>query len=736
MQQAQESGMSEEQLAAAAAAKGFTASDIVKFKDRMSKLSADKKSVGVKNSTDLRTVDSTDIRTAKREVKQQVIEEKAEAKRMKIFGLNIFNNQTLNFEPNLKIATPKNYVLGTDDEISIDITGYAYAHYNAKISTEGTIKIENLSPIFLSGQTLEQAKTKIVQKLKSLFGGLATGGLSADVTLTKIRSIKVNVIGQAVFPGSYTVPSLATAFNVLYAAGGPTEIGSLRNIEIFRGGKAIRKLDLYDFLLKGDLKDDIVLHDQDVLLIPYVDLRVVLSGVVRNPKIYELKKGDNLKTVIDYAGGFGEMAYSKSIRVDRTTATEKKIQKVLKNEFETFLLQKGDVIIVDSLLERFENKVSIDGAVFRKGDYELEPGMTLKKLIAQAEGLKPEAFKERALLKREMPNADPEYIQVDLNKIFDGKQEDIVLVKNDLLIIKNYADLREKELITLEGEINKPGNVDFAQNMTVSDAIVLAGGFKYGGNPSRIEIARRVKEDGGDADQNVQIIQVKIDSNLGIIAATDKNLILKPFDRIYVRKISRYEIQRNVSISGEIAYPGPYSLQDKKERISDLIDKAGGLKNQADLGSAKFSRNGVQLGVDLKKAYEKKNDVQNLLLIPGDVLDIPRRKETVTIIGQVYNPTSLPYEPDLKLKDYLSLAGGTTDSAYVKRIYIKYGNGRLKRTKSFVGIHSFPKVENGSEIYIPLHKKQRWSAAERIAVSSAIISISTVLLTLVLRAAQ
>lgn len=732
MQQAQESGMSEEQLAAAAAAKGFTASDIVKFKDRMSKLSADKKSVGVKNSTDLRTVDSSDIRTAKREVKQQVIEEKAEAKRMKIFGLDIFNNQTLNFEPNLKIATPKNYVLGTDDEISIDITGYAYAHYNTKISTEGTIKIENLSPIFLSGQTLEQAKTKIVQKLKSLFAGLATGGLSADVSLTKIRSIKVNVIGQAVFPGSYTVPSLATAFNVLYAAGGPTEIGSLRNIEIFRGGKAIRKLDLYDFLLKGDLKDDIVLHDQDVILIPYVDLRVTVAGMVRNPKIFEIKKGDNLKTVIDYAGGFSEVAYSKSIRVIRATTTEMRIQTVMNNEFTTFLVQKGDSIKIDTLLNRFENKVRVDGAVFRKGDYELEPGMTLKKLIAQAEGLKPEAFKERALLKREMPNADPEYIQVDLNKLFNGKQEDIVLVKNDLLIIKTYADLREKELIIIEGEINKPGNIDFAQNMTVTDAIVLAGGFKYGGNPARIEIARRVKEDAGDADQNVQIIQVKIDSNLGIITPT----VLKPFDRIYVRKMSRYEIQRNVSITGEIAYPGPYSLQDKKERISDLIEKAGGLKKQADLGSAKFTRNGVQLGVDLKRAYGNKNDVQNLLLIPGDILDIPRRKETVTIVGQVYNPTSLPYEPELKLKDYLSLAGGTTDSAYVKKIYIKYGNGRLKRTKSFAGIKSFPKVENGSEIYIPLHKKQRWTAAERISVSSAVISIATVLLTIVLRAAQ
>jgi polysaccharide biosynthesis/export protein len=277
MQQAQESGMNEEQLAAAAAAKGFTASDIVKFKERIEKLKS-----SIKSSLNQRTVDSTDIQASERDNKKQVIDEKAEDRRMKIFGLNIFNNQTLNFEPNLNIATPKNYVLGTNDELSIDITGYAYAHYDAKVNPDGNIKIENLNPIFVAGQTLEQAKMKIVQRLKTLFGGLGNGGLSADVTLSKIRSIKVTVIGEAVFPGTYTVPSLATAFNVLYAAGGPTDIGSLRNIEIFRKGKKVRTLDLYDFLLRGDLTDDIGLIDQDVVLIPYVDKRVIINGAVRS----------------------------------------------------------------------------------------------------------------------------------------------------------------------------------------------------------------------------------------------------------------------------------------------------------------------------------------------------------------------------------------------------------------------------------------------------------------------
>ena len=732
MQQAQESGMNEEQLVAAAAAKGFTPSDIVKFKERIEKLKSNKKAVGVKSSVTPRGVDSTEIETSKRDNKKQVIDEKAEDRRLKIFGLNIFNNQTLNFEPNLNIATPKNYVLGTNDELSIDITGYAYAHYDAKVNPDGNIKIENLNPIFVAGQTLEQAKVKIVQRLKTLFGGLGNGGLSADVTLSKIRSIKVTVIGEAVFPGTYTVPSLATAFNVLYAAGGPTDIGSLRNIEIFRKGKKVRTLDLYDFLLRGDLSDDVGLIDQDVVLIPYVDKRVTVSGAVRNPKIYELKGGDNLNTVINFAGGFSEMAYSKSIRINRMTDTEMKILKVGKEEITKFSLTKGDNIFVDSLLNRFENKVSIAGAVFRPGDYELEARMGVKQLLMQAEGLKPEAFKTRALLYREKANADPELIPLNLADILDGKQEDIVLQKNDSLLIKTFESTRERRTVQLDGEVNKPTVIPFVDNLTVSDAILLAGGLKDGANVSRIEVARRVKADGGDGDQNVQIIQIKVDPSLGILDK-DKQTLLHPFDRVYIRKMSQYEIQRTVTITGEINYPGPYTLNDKKERISDLIEKAGGTKGQADLGSAKFTRNGVQMGIDLKKAFAERNSNQNLLLNPGDVLDVPRRKETVTIFGQVYSPATIPFEPDLSLKDYLSLAGGTNDSAHVKKIYVKYGNGRLSKTKYFMGIKSYPKIENGAEIYVPLHKKQRWSSAERIAVSSAVVSIATVLISIVLR---
>lgn len=731
LQKAQESGMSEEQIISIAATKGYTASDISKFKDRINKIQSPKNTTNTNSQVASRGVDSTQIISSNKTRNESVVDKAAEERRSKIFGLNIFNNQTLNFEPNLNIATPKNYILGTNDEISIDITGYAYAHYESKVSPDGTIKIENLSPIFVAGQTLEQAKTKITLRLKSIFGGLGSKGLNADVSLTKIRSISVTVIGEAVFPGTYTVPSLATTFNLLYAAGGPTDIGSMRAVEVFRKGRKIKTLDLYDFLLHGDLKDDISLLDKDVVMIPYVDKRVIINGAVRNPKIYEIKQYETLDNALKYAGGFNEMAYTKSVRIDRATLTEKKILTVSKDLLNSFILEKGDMITVDSLLEKYENKVSISGAAYKNGDFELVEGMRISQLINQAEGLKPTAFKERAFLRRESANGDTEILSLNLNDLTNEKSN-ILLKKNDVLEIKSIDETREKMTVQVDGEINTPSLIPFTENLTVSDAILLTGGLKYGANPSRIEIARRINKDEGDSEQNIEILKINIDPKLGILPK-DKETKLQPFDRVYIRKLARYETQKIVTITGEINYPGPYALNDKKERISDLLEKAGGVKSLADLASAKFVRGGIQMGLDLKKIEIDKSNVQNLLLEPGDVLEIPRRKETVTISGNVYNPITVPYQEGLSLKKYLNYAGGTNDSAYVKKIYVKYGNGKLNNTKSFLGIKSYPKIENGSEIIVPIFKKQRWTPAERIAVSSAVISISTVLISIVLR---
>ena len=730
MNQAQESGMSEDQLMAAAAAKGFGSADISKFKDRMTKLQADKKGPVNTNTTDTeRKLNDT---TSTKILKQPIKEDSSAIRREKYYGLNLFNNKKIVFEPNLRIPTPKNYVLGTGDELNISITGFAAQTYKVKVSPEGTVQLDILSPIYVSGLTIEQASERIINRLKSRFAGLNSsgGGLYADITLGNIRSISVTVIGEALQPGTFTIPSLANVFNVLYACGGPSEIGSLRNIEVFRNGKVIRTLDVYDFLLHGDQKDNIILQDQDIIRIPYVDTRVSLLGEVRNPKIFEVKRGEKLKDVLAFAGGFKELAYSKTISLERATPTEKRIVSIDQNEIAAFTPQKGDVYTIGKILSRFENIVTIKGAVYREGNYELEKDITVKQLIARAEGLKQDAFKERILLKRERENLEPEIIPLNLSKILKGESEDIRLKLKDTLFVKSYKDLRERLTVSISGAVNKAATYEFADNMTVSDLVTMAGGFSDGASASKIEIARRIKADtfGIAKEQSIKIETIDVDRNL--IGAESGKLLLKPFDRVYVRVLPRYEEQKNVSIAGEVFYPGPYALKDKTEKISDLIIKSGGLKSEADLGSAKFSRAGKVVGVDIINIMQNRNDINNLVLNSGDALEIPRKKETVTITGQVYNATTVPYSVGLKFKDYINLAGGTTDSAYVKNAYIKYGNGRLDRTKSFLGIRTFPKVENGSEIIVPVRRKYKWTPAERIAISTAVVSIATLLFTI------
>jgi polysaccharide biosynthesis/export protein len=732
MKQAQESGMTEDQLMAAAALKGFSSDDIAKVKERMTRLQSNKDIANTNTTNTERRLNDT---TSTKSVKQQLKEDSTAIKREKYYGLSLFTNKKITFEPNLKIPTPKNYILGTDDEIIISITGFSSQTYKSKVSPEGTIQIDILSPIYVSGLTIEQARERIINRLKSRFAGLNSsgGGLYADVTLGNIRSISVTVIGEAVQPGSFTVPSLATVFNVLYACGGPSEIGSLRNIEIFRNGKVIRVFDVYDFL-RGNQKDNILLQDDDIIHIPYVDARVTLQGEIRNPKIFEVKRGETLKDILAYGGGFKELAYTKSLSLERITAVEKKIITINQNEINVFIPQKGDIYSIGKVLDRFENIVTIEGAVFRAGNYELEPDMTIKQLITRAEGLKENAFKDRILLKRERENLEPEILALDLNKILKGEAEDVRLKLRDVLTIKTYQELREKLTISIDGAVNKTGNYDYADNMTVSDLVTMAGGFSDGASASKIEIARRIKGDtiGIPKEQSIKIQLLDIDRDLQL-SAENKKVILKPFDKVYVRRLPRYEEQKTVVISGEVFYPGPYALRDKTERISDLILKSGGTRSEADLGSARFTRAGKVIGVDLTKVLDNRNDINNLVLNSGDVLDIPRRKETVSIIGQVYSPTTVPFVPNLKLKDYIDLAGGTTDSAFVKKTYVRYGNGRLDRTKSFMGIKTYPKIENGSEIFVPVRKKTKSSPAERIAISSALVSIVTILVT-VLRA--
>ncbi|GAB3508482.1 SLBB domain-containing protein [Emticicia fontis] len=734
LKEAESRGLSEAQIEAAALVNGYSPQDIAKVRERINRLKT--------GTTEVKTnAPGTGTNTAKPDnVTREQIGEVAErtsvavsdkqevGKKLETFGSQLFNNKSLTFEPNLRLPTPKGYILGPDDELKIDITGYAYQHYDTKVSPEGTIKIENLAPIYVNGNTIEQAKTKIIERLKTLFAGLRNGTLNADITLGNVRSIKVTIVGEVNNPGTYTVSSLASAFNALYLSGGPNNNGSFRNIQIFRNNTLIKKIDVYDFLLKGTLEDNINLFDQDVILVPLFQKKVKIEGEVKRSGIFELNEGDNFKALLNYAGGYTEQAYTSTINVKRNTKTEKKLFTFDPLTNAEFITQNGDQFYIGTILDRFENKVEVLGAVFRPGEFALGDKIkTVKQLIESAEGLREDAYANRAILVREQDNLDPMYMPIDLGKLLKGEIPDIELKRQDQLLIKSIVEIRQERKVNIEGAVNNPGSYAYAENMSIRDVILLAGGFNDGAASKRIEVARRQYNDDSN-EKPVIIIPINISKDLN---PAEGGIKLMPFDRIFVRNLPNYEVQQTVSIQGEVNYPGAYTIESKSERLSDLIDRAGGLRSEAYINGARLYRNDKLIFVDFDKALKNKKTASNLLLESGDRVEIPKERQTVSVGGQVLNPTRVAYQPSFSFGDYIAQAGGFTDSAFVKKTYVQYANGSTDRTRSFFGIKVYPKVQQGMAIYVPTRNRMRMSPAERIAIGTGFVSLSAVLLTLI-----
>lgn len=727
LKQAESKGLSEAQIEAAALAQGYTAQDIATIRERISRLKTNTSENKAGNAK-IDNVTRSQIGEVAERTEVAVSDKQEVGKKAETFGSQLFNNKNLTFEPNLRLPTPKNYILGPDDELKIDITGYAYQHYDVKISPEGTIKLESLSPIYINGNTIEQAKVKIIERLKTLFAGLKTGSLNVDITLGNVRTIKVTIVGEVQNPGTYSISSLATAFNALYLSGGPNNNGSFRNIQVFRNNVLIKSIDLYNFLLKGTLEDNINLFDQDVILIPFFQKKVEINGEVRRKGIFELKENDNFKDLLSYSGGFSEQAYTATININRNTNKERKILTFDPNTEPNFITQNGDHFFVGTILDRFENKVEISGAVFRPGEFALgEKIKTIKQLIQQAEGLREDAVLSRAILIREQENLDPIYIPVDLGKILRGELADIELKRQDQLVIKSIVELRQERKVDIEGAVNNRGSFPFADNMSIRDIVILAGGFADGATTKRIEIARRLYND-ESIDKSVEVITFDLSKDL---SPTGDMIKLKPFDKVFVRNLPNYEAQQLVQITGEVNYPGAYAIENKTEHISNIIERAGGLRSEAYINGAKFYRNNVLIFVDFEKALKNQNTASNLLLENGDRIEIPKEKQTVTVIGEVLSPTTVAYQPNFNFREYIAQAGGFSDSAFVKKTYVRYANGSTNRTRSFAGIKAYPKVEQGMTVIVPKKNRVRMTSAERIAVSTGLISVSAVLLTLI-----
>lgn len=709
-------GLSEGEVELMAKARGYSDTDIAIIRERINR-----KKSGLDSKS---TVQPSEIsREQIGEVSQRVMKEDRTdtLKVKKIFGEDIFNNSRITFEPNLRVATPPDYILGVDDELTVDISGYAVANYNLKVSPEGTVKVENLAPIYVNGMTVTAAKEKIHQRLSSLFAGLRNGGLKMELTLTKVKTIKVTLVGEVANAGTYSLSSLATVFNALYASGGPSANGSFRNIQLLRNNKVIHSIDIYDFLLKGTMTGNVSLQDRDVLFIPVASTMIEISGEVRRPYSFEIKPSDSIEDVVRYAGGFSDKAYSAQVKVVRSTGTEKEILSVSKDSFSGFLLKNGDKIEVGAILDRFTNKVEVMGAVFRPGEYALTNNPTVSQLLQSAEGLREDAFRTRALIKRLGENLDPVMVPVNLDSVLRGY--DVALKREDVLIIKSIAELRELRHVTVSGRVNIPGEYDYIENMSVNDLIVMAGGLREGGSRQRIEISRRINEP-KSSGKNVEILYVDIDEGVS------GNFELMPFDIVEVRRLPNYEPQKEVRITGQVVYPGKYSISKQTERISDLIDRVGGLREEAYLQGAQFFRKNRQVAVNIEDVLKNKKGTYNLFLQAGDSLYIPKEMQTVKVSGEVLNPTDVAYQENLSFRDYITQAGGYTDSAFVKKVYVKYSNGHVDKTKTFLTAKLYPRVEKGMEIIVPVKSRQRMSKAEVIAVSSGMISVSAVLLTL------
>lgn len=732
---AKASGLSDMDIEQAALQKGYTLDQISAMRNRLQKAPASVQVQPSRNLTDesrRKIADSTLIKT-----KPVSVLPKSDST-PQIFGTAFFANSSLNFEPNLRIATPRNYVLGPDDELIVDIYGNSVDNFRLKVSPEGNVKMLNLAPVQVNGLTIEQASERLVARLRAAYSSLNRpgGGTYSTITLGSVRSIQVMVTGEVTRPGSYTLSSLATAFNALYQSGGPGKNGSYRNIEIIRNGKTIRVIDLYGFLVDANLKDNISLQDQDIILIRPFEKRIELSGEIKRPGLFELKQGETFKDLARFAGGYTPNAYSSSIQFRRNTGKELKVGSIDASEINTFTPENGDNYKVGKILDRIENRIVIDGGVYRDGEYAIsEQTNTVKKIIQKAEGLREDVFLNRAVIERKNKNLRPEIIAFDLGKLMSGEIPDIVLNREDRIIIRTIDELKESYKISISGSVINPGTIDYYDGITVADAIFKSGGLTEGGISYRIEVSRRIKSDTSDVPslQNVRIFSLDVDENLRL-NNDDQKFTLQPFDLIYIRKSPRYEYQKAAIITGEITYPGAYTILTNFERITDLIPKAGGLKAEAYLRGARFYRNNELVAIDLNTILEKPSLSSNLLIRNGDSLFIPRKSETVRIVGSVQNPSIVNFDNGFSYKDYISQAGGYEDGAWKSRIYVSYPNGRTHRTKKFLFFRRYPKIESGSVVTVPkkLEKNEmQTTPGERIAIISMISTLTIAIITLI-----
>ena len=686
---------------------------------------------------------------------KELLDEKSKMKK-RVFGRDIFNNKELSFEPNMNIATPQRYVLGPGDNVIIDVYGASQKTFNVVVSPDGEVTIEDFGPIKVSGLTVEQANAKV----RSLLGARYSSS-KTKLTVGQTKTMMVNVMGEVKVPGTYTLSAFATVFHALYMAGGINDLGTLRNIKVYRQNRLVTVVDIYDYILNGKLTGNIRLMDNDVIVVGPYDCLVTISGKVKRPMIYEMKKSESVGSIIKYAGGFTGDAYTKAVRLLRKTGREYSVFNIGEFDINSFHLADGDSIGVDSIINRYENMVEIKGAIFRPGMYNIGKDInSVRTLIEHAEGLTEEAFTNRAIIHRMKSDRTLEVIAVDVKGIMDGSVADVPLKKNDVLFIPTKSEMQTKRTITIHGEVNYPGMYVYADHETLEDFILQAGGLKDKASIIKVDVARRILNPKAITNDSVIAKTYTFALKEGFVIDGTPGFELQPFDEVYVRKSPGYSHQQNIQVEGNVMFAGTYTLSSKNERLSDIIKKAGGVTDLAYVPGARLERritpderlrmqtvikmaqmqsgkkdsldmkkldlgDTYYVGIELDKALKEPGGDADLVLREFDRIIVPEYNGTVKISGDVMYPNTVAYEKGRKAGWYINQAGGWGNRAKKSHTYIVYMNGTVAK----VGHNA--KVRPGCEIIVPSKPESSGkSLTQWLSIGTSVASIATMIATM------
>lgn len=768
--EARRSGKSDRQIGQELMARGVSASQVKRLKQKYEDSQgggttvADQSVSGqrrerYRNSSDTLTAGSLDA------VNAQVSDPtEGAANPREVFGRNVFRSRTLTFEPNENQATPEDYRLGPGDEIIVDIWGENERSLRQEITPEGNIMIEQVGPVYLSGLTIKEADGKLRGLFGQLYAGVSGKNPTSEIriTLGRLRTIQINVMGEVATPGTYRLSSFSTVFHALYRAGGVSRIGGLRDIRVMRGGHEVASIDLYSYLLEGRREGDIRLEEGDAVVVSPYELLVEISGNVKRPMWYELKRGETLEHLIEYAGGFTGDAYRDELRIVRETGREYQLYNIREGNFGSWTMEDGDAVTVGSVLDRFANRVEVRGKVFREGMYELGDEMhTVRSLVERAGGLKEDAFTARAQLFREREDLTPELVAIDLGDILRGRSSDVELRRNDVLFIPGIHELQDRGPLTISGEVARPGVYPWAERTTIEDLVLQGGGLRDGASTVKVEVSRRLKDPKsltatGDLSR-VFTFSLKD----GLVMGGDEGFYLEPYDIVDVRRSPGYMEQRRVSVDGEALFPGDYTQEKKNERLSDLVRRAGGVTDDAYVRGARLVRrmndderairettwdmarlnreendslpaermmvrDRYTVGIDLEKALADPGSDYDVVLREGDVLTIPEMPSTVSVLGTVLYSNTVAFKEGGNLKYYIDQAGGYGHRARKSRVYVVYMNGTVARCSS-----RRTKIEPGCHIIVPSKRERKGLSLPAImSLATSAASVGTMAATI------